>query len=152
MRGWLNDDFLAKLPDDLRACIVVARKWTNNKRGSDNRSEFARNDAVPVTATEDRLWLLAMTEVYGKLLAQTTNVPRSTATYDAEGAQYKLYTDSGVSTKNYAFCARAGVDNWWWLRSPHALDTSRFLGVGFDGGWRDGYADCVWGVYSCFCL
>ena len=153
MRGWLNREFLALLPDDLRKGVAEgkgvaeARKRTNN--GGYVRRE---NDASVVTETADRLWLLSVSEVYGKLSAQSKNVPYSPATYDAEGAQYQLYADRGVSISSYAFCAKRGADSWWWLRSPNAVDSYGFLDVSYVGDWYWNRAYDGWGVSPGFCF
>jgi hypothetical protein len=136
MRKWLNSEFLAKLPDDLRASIATARKRTNNV------GEVARNDARSVTATDDRLWLLSSNEVYGGL----------PGVYGREGAQYRLYADKGVTARNYGFCKKDGAGSWWWLRSPSAYGSLRFHRVRFDGDWYASYADHDCGVSPGFCL
>ena len=146
MRGWLNSSFLGLLPGDLRAVVAAARKRTNN------RGEVAENDTACVTTTEDRLWLLSMPEVYGRLSSQNGNVPWSPITYDAEGAQYQLYADKGVSTVSYASCKKRGANSWWWLRSPCAVDADGFLFVYGDGDWNWNFASYGWGVSPGFCF
>jgi hypothetical protein len=81
-------------------------------------------------------------------------VPSHAAIYDAEGAQYQLYSDHDVSVDNYEFCEKRGADSWWWLRSPCALDSYRFLVVLFDGDWDagTGRADHDCGVSPGFCF
>jgi hypothetical protein len=147
MRAWLNADFLASLPRDLRNLIVPVGKMANNV-GKVERE----GDASVVTPTTDMLWLLSMSEVYGSLSGQTTNVPWSAATYDVEGMQYQLYADQGVSTTNYDCCKKDGARSWWWLRSPSAYGSRGFRRVRFDGGWYAFRADGVCGVSPCFCL
>ena len=105
-----------------------------------------------VTETADRLWLLSVSEVYGKLSAQSKNVPYSPATYDAEGAQYQLYADRGVSISSYAFCAKRGADSWWWLRSPYSYCSLGFHVVHSGGDWSWLGADVDWGVSPGFCF
>ncbi|MBR3312888.1 MAG: hypothetical protein IKG18_01980 [Atopobiaceae bacterium] len=95
MRAWLNSDFWELLPKDLRSCIEPASKRTNNVGGDTGE------DASAVSATTDKLWLLAQIEVsdlgYGA----------------AEGSQYKLYEeDEGA---HYSF--KSGAE-YVWLRSP----------------------------------
>jgi hypothetical protein len=136
MRGWLNSDFLAKLPDDLRGSITEARKLTNN------RGRVARNDARCVTATDDQLWLLSSNEAYGGLAG----------VYGREGAQYRLYADKGVTTTSYGLCKKDGALSWWWLRSPLAGGSHGFLVVRSDGDWYAHGADRDGGVSPGFCL
>lgn len=147
MRTWLNGEFLAKLPEDLRQLLDATVKMTNNEGLA--RSE---NDISAVTKTEDRLWLLSMSEVYGNLVHQSSNVPRYQKVYDAEGSQYQLYTDKHVSTTNYGFCKKRGADSWWWLRSPLAYGPDRFRCIGFDGDWYGGNTDRSGGVSPGFCF
>jgi hypothetical protein len=142
MREWLNSEFLSSLPSGLQSCIESVKKETNNV----GRVE-SEDDTSVVTATDDKLWLLSMTEVYGS----TTGV-WSSATYDAEGTQYKLYADQGVTTKNYGFCAKGGADYWWWLRSPNAGDSGSFHYVDPVGGWDAQDARYEWGVFPGFCF
>ena len=95
MRTWLNSDFYKLLPSDLQSGIVEVTKKTNNTGYVESESTSV------VTKTEDKLWLLSLSEVYGKL----TN-PRSfdpVAIYDAEGTQYKLYYDQSVTDARSSF-------------------------------------------------
>ena len=95
MRAWLNSDFWELLPKDLRSCIEPASKRTNNVGGDTGE------DASAVSATTDKLWLLAQIEL-------------SDFGYEAaEGFQYKLYEeDEGA---HYSF--KSGAE-YVWLRSP----------------------------------
>jgi hypothetical protein len=145
MRGWLNVEFLALLPDALAANIAEAKKRTNNK------GKVSINDTSSVTATEDSLWLLSLSEVYGMPSAQTKKVLWLPATYDAEGAQYQLYADKGVSTDNYAPCAKGGACGWW-LRSPRVGGSVSFRFVDDDGKWNVDRADIDWGISPGFCF
>ena len=151
MRAWLNSDFLELLPEDLRDCMEIAEKRTNNVGAVE-----AEGDASVVTETWDTLWLLSVAEVYGNLSDQTDNVSYSTATYDAEGTQYQLYADRGVNRSNYKFCKKDedGEGSFWWLRSPDNRFAGGFGGVGLDGDWWYGmcHADYSLGVSPCFCF
>jgi hypothetical protein len=75
----------------------------------------------------------------------------SPVTYDAEGAQYQLYADKGVTTSNYVFCKKRGAYSVWWLRSPYADDSSCFHPVDGVGGW-DLNANRDWGVSPGLCF
>jgi hypothetical protein len=145
MRAWLNSDFYNMLPGELASNIVEVRKRTNN------RGRVARDDVSMVTDTTDKLWLLAMSEVYGSLSTQQINMPWSPKTYDAEGVQYQLYGDRGVTTINTASCIK-GDGLRWWLRSPIANSSHSFHRVVDDGSWVGGYATDDMDVSPGFCI
>lgn len=130
MRNWLNTDFIRLLPQGLQSCIEPVRKKANNSGLVENEDDTS---VVTSTPGGDKLWLLSLTEVYGKVSTQVDNGLYSSVTYDEEGRQYQLYSDKGVSLSNHIFCKKGGVDSWWWLRSPSAYASSGFLGVLEDG-------------------
>lgn len=116
MRAWLNDDFLAMLPEELSSVIVPVSKLTNNAG--------ATRSADSVTATKDSVWLFSMAELGGT---------RTTASFskgygylagiiNAEGTQYRYWKDRKVSTNARANGATAerwkGSKCYWWTRSP----------------------------------
>ena len=150
MRTWLNDEFYGMLPYDLRSCVERAVKRTNNwgHLGGDLLSA--------VGETEDKIWLFSMSEVYGELSRQTDNVPQYATVYDAEGEQYQLYADQGVTTSHSGFCRKSGANSWWWLRSPNAGGSEGFSfhRVHDNGDWGYGgdYAAAEIGVSPGFCL
>jgi hypothetical protein len=152
MRAWLNDDFYQLLPSDLRRLVESASKRTNNE------GWVSADDPSVVSATSDKLWLLAMSEVYGELSSYSSNVPSYPGVYDAEGTQYQLYADQGVTTSNYSFCRKSGADWFWWLRSPHArysyshLYEFGFLEVDSDGAWANYIPAYNVGVSPGFCF
>ena len=146
MRSWLNDDFYDLLPSDLRPCLKTVVKKTNNK------GNVGGNDVSAVTATSDKVWLLSMREVYGKLSANSNGVPSYPEVYDAEGTQYQLYADQGVTIVNHDFCAKPGTAVWWWLRSPATHQSDYFLEVTNRGGWYYQYAHYRERVSPGFCI
>lgn len=146
MRVWLNSDFIAMLPSELAASIVEVKKGTNN------RGRVSKDDTSAVTTSLDKLWLLSMSEVYGELSTQRDNVPWSPAIYDAEGVQYQLYADRGVTTISCTACAKEGAYSSWWLRSPLANSSHSFYRVLDDGRWVGCYATDDMDVSPCFCL
>jgi hypothetical protein len=115
MRDWLNSVFWDMLPQDLSSNIVEVEKKTHYTEW-----DAPRGPERHVTGTFDRLWLLSMAEVYGRLSVRRRNVPSHAAIYDAEGTQYQLYSDHDVSVDNYEFCEKRGANSLWWLRSPYA--------------------------------
>ena len=148
MRAWLNSTFYESLPYDLRSRIVSVSKLTNNKGKTTSSSA--------VTSTSDKLWLLSMRECYGSVSVDD-NFDDSRSVYDAEGSQYKLYTDNGVSLSNYSFLKKQDTSDymdlsWWWLRSPYAHDSDYFHYVDSSGDWNYYYADDSHGVSPGFCF
>ena len=141
MREWLNSDFLALLPDDLRGCVEPTAKRTNNT------GKVGKSETSAVTSADDRLWLLSETEVHGSM-KESDWAP----VYDAEGTQYQLYADQGVTTSDYGFCKKDGADSWWWLRSPHVRTENSFYYVYGDVDLVSGHADLVNGVSPGFCF
>ena len=159
MRSWLNSDFLGMLPSDLKGVIQAASKKTNN-------SAYTAPGAV--SSTSDKLWLLSLVEVSGSVaptnLVGGSNIPA--ATYNAEGKQYQLFSEKGVT---------AGEDNSalerifkgsdgtgivvngetcpWWLRSLSTAWTSGFEATDAEGDPLNAWiTDNELGVVCGFCL
>lgn len=145
MCAWLNSTFYESLPYDLRSRIVSVSKLTNNK------GETTSSSAV--TSTSDKLWLLSMRECYGSVSGDE-DFDYTRSVYDAEGSQYKLYTDNGVSLSNYSFLKKQDTSDymdldWWLLRSPNAYYSYGFHSVGSSGDWDESNYD---GVSPGFCF
>lgn len=137
MRRWLNKEFLDLLPDDLRVGVVAVMKRTSD------RGDLSPSDDVSAALfTIDWSWLLSLNEVYSEL----------DGVYPDGGTQYKRYTDMGVSTDNYDFCAKDGASSCWWLRSPHVFGSVAFRRVRTNGGWGVVGSSRDWGVSPGFCL
>lgn len=144
VRLWLNGEFYDLLPDDLRPLVVAVEKRTNNV------GHTARDDASCVGTTTDRVWLPSATEVFGPI--PTDNVRQGV--YRAEGSQYQLYADQGVTVGSFGFCRKDGASSWWWLRSPRAGDGEHFNNVSSSGGWdsHNRADNGAGGVSPWFCL
>ena len=133
-----------ELPADLRKRIAPARKRTNNLGKVDDE-----NDKRVVSTTRDRLWLLSTSEVYGRFDSDYTSYA---AIYNAEGEQYKLYSDKKVTTGKYSFCKKDGADSLWWLRSLCIGSSDCFRRIGDNGDWYDYNAYGASGVSPGFCF
>ncbi|MDO4502815.1 MAG: DUF6273 domain-containing protein [Coriobacteriia bacterium] len=148
MRSWLNSSFYDSLPSDLSCQIASVYKSTNNVGQTDAPSS--------VSVTPDRVWQLGMRECYGYLSDASDIVPEHPMVYNAEGTQYQLYSDNGVTMGNPSFLKKCRVGStsyiWWWLRSPNADLTSYFHRVSIDGSWENGIAVSTRGVSPGFCL
>lgn len=119
LRKYLNNKLYKRLPAKVRSYIVPVQKYTNNTGGK------VGNNTSVVTATSDKLWLLSASEAYGTL----------SAVYNAEGTQYQLYSDNGV-TKNSSLARSPGDNGSWLLRSPYV------------GASRGFHLASSWGCYS----
>lgn len=153
MRAYLNNEFYDLLPNEVKSCIVSVNKRTNNIGHVDTE------DASVVTTSNDKIWLPGLSECYGELPAYIGNVPVFPSVYGAEGEQYKLYKDNGVTTSNNSFLQKNIVgttsSNWWWLRSPYLLYDISFLYVDPSGNWYNTYyvdATYSYGVSPGFCM
>ena len=107
---------IAVIPAALRAVLKSVTKYTNNTGNS--------TAASAVTATTDYFFLLSEYEVFGSC----TYANSSEASYQAQYAYYSAgnskikYNHSATSTAVY-----------WWLRSPGASTSNRFVSVHTDG-------------------
>ena len=146
-RVWLNSGFIELLPEDLGNALEPVIKKTNNTGPA-----AYENDVSGITTTIDRCWLLSMTEVYGSFSAYKY-APWSPATYDAEGVQYQLYADQGVSAEEFGYCIKAGAADNCWLRSPFAGGVERFRTIDSGGSWENKVvASTVYGISPGFCI
>lgn len=139
MRAFLNNDMLARLPEELRSAVTAADKSTNNLGGN--------GVAQSVTRTSDSLWLLSTTEVFGSEGEET------------EGSQYALYRSNGsddahpdILVKNIANEGEEARPMTWWLRSPTRGTDSQFYAINSKGSLQGGDSQHALGVVFGFCL
>lgn len=102
VRKHLQEKVLTDLPDDMAA--VISKRAIKQKIGSD------------VKITEDKLWLLSHTEVFGR-------DDRAEAD-DADEFHFDLFGDERSRVKQ-----RNGETDWWWLRTPRSGSSTNFRGV-----------------------
>lgn len=121
-RAWLNSDFLETLPADLRSYIVSVNKLTNNAG--------ATTDPASVSTTADNVWLLAHNEITGSSKGLH---PGYAEALDAEGVQYQLFANCGVSWSSSddllirSLAGNPGEQSAaWWQRSP-SPDRNEFI-------------------------
>ena len=98
------------------------------------------NDANSVTQCNDKLWLLACSEVANSGYKDGAYAYAITS----EGSQYKYYADSNIvwnsSNTNSVKCNVGGTSgSWWWLRSPRYNSSNYFCFV--DGSGSLYYSD-----------
>lgn len=161
MRRWLGEEVEEWLPDDLRGEIKTVTKMTNYINPEDGANQ--------VRATDERLWLLSVSECVGDPRdcgVWTGELDYLNDIANAEGVQYKLFRDASINPKrNHGLLLReyaggqsssgnvSGVACQWWLRSPSAATSDSFASE-FAGDEPDGAAEAVapLGVVPCFCI
>ena len=126
MRIWLNEDFVALIPDELLAIVKTTKKWTINSGESP-------------TMTEDKFYLLSEVEVFGT----------HQYSHDGEGTQYEFFKDWRNRLRSYHNTA-SGV--YWWLRSPYYNYSYDFCMVDNSGSVSYGSASNYYGVSPAFTL
>lgn len=159
MRSWLNSEFEAMLPSDLKSVLKSASKKTNS-------SAYTTPGAV--SSTSDKLWLPSLAEIGGSVspndIVGGSGIPA--ATYNAEGKQYKVFSDLGVSgNDDNAKLERLFVGNNgngivmpgeacpWWQRSLSMTWTSGFAATDDAGNPLNTWiSDHEIGVTPGFCL
>lgn len=109
---------IAVIPAALRAVLKSVTKYT------DNTANGGSSTASYVTATTDYFFLLSEFEVFGSISYGNTNEKNKQAQYAyySAGNSKIKYKHDGTSTAAY-----------WWLRSPRASYSYRFVIVGTDG-------------------
>ena len=127
---------IAVIPAALRAVIKSVTKYTDNT-GGESTAEST------VTATTDYFFLLSEFEVFGSISYGNTNEKNKQAQYAyySAGNSKIKYKHNGTST-----AAR------WWLRSPLASYSDRFVYVLTDGKVSSDYASCSLGFAPGFCV
>lgn len=120
LRTWMNTSLLAEMPAEVAEVIVQVDKPANGAAGS--------GEAQGTTA--DALWAPSVTELFGELsigynLAQT---------YEPEGTQYQLFSDSDVTYDGNELLAIDGTtDEYWWTRTADSGDAYHNICVSTDG-------------------
>ena len=118
---------IAVIPAALRAVLKSVTKYTNNTGNS--------SAASAVTATTDYFFLLSEYEVFGSTTYANSNEA-------SKQAQYSYYS-AGNSKVKYNHSATSTAVRWW-LRSPYASNSTRFVGV-----YTDGTVTSISANYSC---
>lgn len=126
MRKTICAQFLAALPTDWQNIITACTKYSDNKG-------TATNTATCVTATQDKIWLLAEYEAFGQIYYANSAEQNYQKQYD--------YYKNGNSRVKYKH-SDTGAACVWWLRSVDAASMYRFRSVNTGGGGSGtGYAD-----------
>ena len=128
--------FIGVLPAALRAVLKSVTKYTDNTGGGSTA-------ASAVTATTDYVFLLSEYEVFGSTTYANSNEA-------SKQAQYAYYSAGNSKIKyNHSATSTAVL---WWLRSPFASYSSRFVFVSSDGTVYYSSASYSRGVAPGFCV
>lgn len=117
MRQTICPAFLNALPADWKSAIAACTKYSDNTGGGNDTASY-------VTATQDKIWLLAEFEVFG------TRYYANSAEKNYQ-QQYAYYAN-GNSRVRYKH-NDTGTACFWWLRSVYATGAAYFGLVAADG-------------------
>lgn len=123
------------IPAALRAVLKSVTKYTNNNGSSSSSSA--------VTATTDYFFLLSEYEVFGNITYANN--------YEANYQQQYAYYSAGNSKVKYRH-DQTGSSVTWWLRSPNAGYSSRFVRVSSGGSVDINIASNSLGFAPGFCV
>ena len=127
---------IAVIPAALRAVIKSVTKYTDNTGGGSTA-------ASAVTATTDYFFLLSEFEVFGSIKYANSNE-------SSKQAQYAYYS-AGNSKIKYKHDNMSTAASWW-LRSPRASNSQRFVTVDTDGTVTISTANYSIGFAPGFCV
>lgn len=118
MRTTTIPEFISCLPSDLQSALKTVNKYTDNGTGSTHQS------SADVTATQDKVFLLAEYEIFGAKTYANQYEQNSQAQYDyyKNGNSKIIYNDQVTGTAVI-----------WWGRSPYYNNNRAFCSVNSDG-------------------
>lgn len=129
MRKTICPAFLAALPTEWQNVIVACTKYSDNTGGGNDTASY-------VTATTDKIWLLAEFEVFGARTGANSAEQSHQKQYD--------YYKNGNSKIKYKH-NDTGTACVWWLRSVYASYATLFRIVSTDGHSNRSSADFSYG-------
>ena len=127
IRTYLNGDFKAGLPDEIR----------DNLKSIEFKSS-AGSQSTAITTTEDYIWLPREYEIFGV----TTYAANTEAQYCR---QYPIF-----ATADQRIRTNGGVAAYWWEASAYVSNSTYFCYVGTDGSAGNGGASNSFGLVPCF--
>ena len=159
--GWNNSQMrtstmatlLSQLPADLRNVV----KQVNKKATAGGTSQS-------ITTSADKLFLLAMSEIFSATSIEnsaTSTIADYADAYNAEGTQYEYYRNligdnNGGTTANANLIKKlsngGGSAGSWWLRSPYVSGGGAFRYISSAGGVGYVTASITYGVSFGFCV
>ena len=126
MRRYLNEEVIELLPDELQEIIKptkIVQVWDGKRR-----------------ETEDKLFLLSRTQVFGKRGNYEAIEPND--------SQIDIFENQRERVKE---CEEV-EDEYWWLRSPDSGNSYTFCRVYAGGAVYGIYTDLSLGVAPAFCI
>ena len=153
MRTSTMTTLLSQLPADLRNVI----KQVNKKATAGSKS-------TTITTSADKLFLLAMSEIFSATSIEnsaTSTIADYADAYNAEGTQYEYYRNligdnNGGTTANANLIKKlsngGGSASYWWLRSPSLGISTYFWCVASSGDVGYIIASLSSGVSFGFCV
>ena len=160
--GWWNNSqmrtstmatLLSQLPADLRNVV----KQVNKKATAGGTSQS-------ITTSADKLFLLAMSEIFSATSIEnsaTSTIADYADAYNAEGTQYEYYRNligdnNGGTTANANLIKKlsngGGSAAAWWLRSPSVSGSTLFWAMSSAGLVKSYVASGTYGVSFGFCV
>ena len=126
MRRYLNEEVIKLLPDELQAIIKptkIVQVWGGKRR-----------------ETEDKLFLLSKTQVFGKDKNYEAIEPDDSQIDIFKAARSRVKEREGYGTAS------------WWERSPYYYNSDFFCYVSSTGNSHANYANSSNGVAPAFCI
>ena len=129
-----------------------------------NKKATAGSQSENITTSADKLWLLAMSEIFSATSIEnssTSTIANYADTYNTEGTQYKYYENligdnNGGTATNSLLIKKlsngSGSAHHWWLRSPHVSGSATFRCISSTGGVSNVLANNTDGVSFGFCV
>lgn len=135
MRNIIIPEFISAMPSDLQAVLKTVNKYTDNGTGTTHQS------SSDVTATSDKVFLLAEYEIWGTRKYANQYEKNSQAQYDyyKDGNSTLVYKDTDTTTAAYA-----------WVRSPFYNANTRFLEISYSGNVAADYSEESLGIAPAF--
>lgn len=129
-----------------------------------NKKATAGSQSENITTSADKLWLLAMSEIFSATSIEnssTSTIANYADAYNAEGTQYKYYENligdnNGGTATNSLLIKKlsngSGSAYNWWLRSPSVSLSVSFRYISSTGGVNNNAANSTYGVSFGFCV
>ena len=141
---------------------LLPARWKNIIK-TVNKKATAGSQSSTIKTSADKLWLLAMSEIFSATSIEnssTSTIANYADAYKAEGTQYKYYENligdnNGGTEANSLLIKKlsngSGSADSWWLRSPN-VSSSTFRCIYSTGGVSSYDASDTCGVSFGFCV